>query len=111
MVHPAGRIPVEESTYWRCFTQRLEQFDLGVGELDKDDRDPMGGQRVRLGNPGAQRLTVDGARGGKARDHDRNMVQSPDHMRPPFSRPAGEMFAAQTRREPSSFFYPSSRSN
>ena len=63
----------------RILAERLEKFDLGVGQLDKHDRHAMLGLRQRLRHLGAQRIAVDGRRLGEVLDRNRNMIEASDH--------------------------------
>ena len=79
MVHAAGRVLVEKAAHRRIGPERLQQFDLAVRQLDKDDRDAVRRQRVRLRHAGAERVAVERRGGGEVRHDDRDMVEPADH--------------------------------
>ena len=79
MMHAAGRVLVEEGLDRRPLTQRVQQFDLAVVQFNKDDRDTVRRQILRLGHGGAQRIAIHRARGLQVRNGYRHMVQSTDH--------------------------------
>ncbi len=80
MMHAAGRVLFEERGDRRGFAERLEQFDLGVADVDEDDGDPMLGKRLRRGHLGAQRLAIDGGGGGEVRHGDGDVVEASEHV-------------------------------
>ena len=46
VMHAAGRILFQEGGDRRGLAQRLQQFDLGVADIDEDDRHAVLGQRL-----------------------------------------------------------------
>jgi len=48
VVHSTRRIALEKGLYRRGRAERFEQLDLGVRQLDKDDRDAMRRERAWL---------------------------------------------------------------
>src|SRR3954468_14329383 len=54
MVHAAGRVFVEKAAQRRIGAERLQQFDLAVGQFDEDNSHAMRRQRLWRGNAGAE---------------------------------------------------------
>jgi len=74
---PPGAL--EKGLYRRGRAERLEQLDLGVWQLDKDDGDAMRRQRAWFGDASAEGLPVDRARRRDIRNGDRDMVELANH--------------------------------
>jgi hypothetical protein len=81
VVHAAGRVLVEKAAHRGIGPERLQELDLRVGQLDKDDRHAMRRQRLRRRYAGAERVAVHRGRRGQVRHHDRDMVEPADHRR------------------------------
>ena len=79
VMHAAIGIFFEKFGDGRTGAQRLQQFNLGVGQFDKHHGDAMGGLRKRPGHFRAKAVTVFGAGGGDIRDGDRDMIETADH--------------------------------
>src|SRR5581483_4619693 len=79
VMHPAGRVAGEEIGDRRVRTERFEQLDLGVGQLDKDDGDAVLRQRLRRRNRGAESVAVARRRSGEIGHRDGDMVEPADH--------------------------------
>src|SRR5260370_16000831 len=83
VMHTARRIALEKGLHRRGCAERFEQLDLGVWQLDKDDRHPMRRQRARLRDASAQYLAVGRARLRDIGHDDRDMVEPADHREMP----------------------------
>src|SRR5208282_1555125 len=82
MMHAAFGIALEEFCDRRIGAQRMQQFDLGVGEFDERHRHAVVGLGLRGGDMRAERLAI-GPRGRfKIGDGDSDVVQFSDHIYP-----------------------------
>src|SRR5713101_6234481 len=79
MMDAAVRIALEEFRDRRGRAQRLQEFDLGVGQRDEHRGDAMRRLRLRRRHLGAERLAVYRRRLGDVADRDRHMVEPSDH--------------------------------
>jgi hypothetical protein len=69
----------EETSDRRSVAQRIEQFDLGVGQFDEDDGHAMVRLVLRGADLGAQRVAILRRRGLEVGHGDGDMVQASDH--------------------------------
>ena len=81
VVDAARRVLGEEGGDRRGLSQRVQQLDLGVGELDEDDGDPVVGLVLRRADAGAEGVAVLRRRGGEVGHGDGDVVEAADHAR------------------------------
>jgi len=72
-------ITLEELGDRRIVVQRLQQFDLGVGQRDEHRGDAVGGQRHLLGNLRPQRVAIDFRRLDDVAHRDGDVIETTDH--------------------------------
>src|SRR5436190_6573179 len=80
MVHAATGVLLQELCDRRVLAQWSEQFDLSVGEFDKDSDNAMLRQRYRLGHLRTQNITIDGRGLLHILRSNGHVVQPPDHV-------------------------------
>jgi CheY-like chemotaxis protein len=82
MVNATGRVLVKKPLNGRFRTQGVQKLDLGVGQVNEDDRNPVGRFGLRRADHGAQRITVLGGGGLQIGHGNGHVVQSSDHAVP-----------------------------
>ena len=83
MVHAARRTAFEKTAHRRGITQRLEQLDPGVWQLDEDHCDTVRRQRARLRHAGAEYPPIELARGREIGHDDCHVIEPSDHRHSP----------------------------
>ena len=81
-MHAAVRIPLQEFGDRGIRAQRMQQFDLRVGQFDEHDRHAVVGLGLRDGNACAQPLAIGPGGRFEIRDGDGDVVQFSDHTCP-----------------------------
>ena len=80
MVHAPGGVLLQEAGNRGLFAERLQQFDLGVGQFDEDDGYAVLRQGLRGRDPQApERAPVGAGSRFQVRHGDGDMVQAADH--------------------------------
>jgi len=79
MVHAARGITFEKPAHRRGLTERLEQLDLGVRQLDKNHGHAVCRQRVRFRDLRAEHLPIEPARRREIGHDDCHVVEPSDH--------------------------------
>ena len=74
MVHAARRIAVEKAAHRRSGTERLEEFNPGIRQFDKNHPDTVPRKRLRLRDLRAKNLPIKPTRRCEIRHHDRHVV-------------------------------------
>ncbi|OHC43352.1 MAG: hypothetical protein A2092_18145 [Rhodobacteraceae bacterium GWE1_64_9] len=79
MVDATGRVLFQKPGDGRVFSQRVQQFHLGIRQVDEHHGHAMIGLVLRGADAGAQRVAVLRHRGFQIRHGDCHMVQASDH--------------------------------
>ena len=82
VVNTARRVLFEKARDGGALTQRIKQFDLGVGQRDEHNRHPVIRFVLRRAHLRAQRIAILRGRGLQIRDGDGDVVQASDHCEP-----------------------------
>ena len=75
---PAGFL-ARKPAIGECSPKRVQELDLGVGELDEDDGDAVGRLVLRRADPGAEGVAVLRRGAGEVGHGDGDMVEAADH--------------------------------
>jgi hypothetical protein len=70
----------EKTAHRRVRTERLDELDPGVRQIDEHDRDTVRRQGTRRRDAGAERALVEPARRCEIRDDDGHMIEPSDHL-------------------------------
>ena len=79
MVDPAVGIAGEETGDRRPLAERMDELDLGIGQLDEDHGDAMLRLRQRRRHARAERLAIEPRRGVEVGHGDGDMIEATDH--------------------------------
>ncbi len=79
MVDPAAGIAGEKSGDRRRLAERVDELDLGVGQLDEDHGDAVLRLRQRRRHERTERLAIEPRRGIEVGHGDGDMIEAADH--------------------------------
>src|SRR6476659_5508662 len=79
MMDAAVRVLLQELGDRAICAERLQELDLGVGQIDENDRDAVLGLRRRSGYFSAQSIAIDGGGGGEILHRDGDVIEASDH--------------------------------
>src|SRR6516162_4170161 len=79
MMRAALRIALQELGNRGSGAERLQELNLGVGQLDEDDRHAVLRQGLRSRELGAEKAAIGFRSLREARHRDGDMIEAPDH--------------------------------